>query len=140
MSGQSFGTLNETIPKTGGFLIWEQEYDYSRGVYQLEAGASVAAGQVVGVVTVSGEVKARDAAAGDGSEVAFGIARQAVDNTAGVTPVDIVLFDSDCLVNELMVTYDTGVVPADIASSKTELLARGIKGRTGPTRTEVFPL
>ena len=71
--GTSYGQLDETIPSTGGFLVWEQEYDYSRETILLEAGQTVAAGQVVGVVTGTGEVKARDAAAGDGSEVPRGV-------------------------------------------------------------------
>ena len=141
ISGTSFGQLDETIPSDGGFIVWEQEQDYSRETAQLEAGQSVAAGQVVGLVTASSEVKGRDVGAGDGSEVAYGIAIYAVDNTAGVTAKQMAILSGDAIVNEKMVSLVTGAtLPADLDSAKTELGTKGFKFRDAPVRTKVYPL
>ena len=67
----------------GDLLKYEAPNLYSRERVTVAAGQVLALGTVLGEVTASGELTALDPAAEDGSEVALGVLLQAVDASEG---------------------------------------------------------
>jgi len=108
----------------------------------LPAGAKVVAGQILGELSATpGEFVARDSAAGDGSEVAKAISIYDKDNTAGTTPVELVVHSRDIEANDKMVVLPApSNTQADLDSAKVELAANGIILRPADVPQKVFPL
>lgn len=129
------------VPYASGYVISEANHDRSRDTLLLAAGEKVVAGQVLGADSASGELKGRDATAGDGSEVAVAISYRDVDNSAGALPVQIVVHSRDMEANEQLVSLvDSATLPADKDSAITELAAVGIILRAADVAAKVFPL
>lgn len=112
-------TLTEN-PRTGGFLLSEDNGTRSRETVTLAAGnGELDAGTVLGVVTASGEYAPYDDTATDGSEVASAVLWASADTTAAVDAA-VIARDAEVIESEL-----TGIDAAGV----TDLASVGIIAR-----------
>jgi hypothetical protein len=110
------------------WLKWEQENHYSREKVTIASGNTIVKGQVLGIVTASGNYAAHDQDATDGTEAAAGIAIDDYDaSTADVEGVAIV---RDALVVEANLTFQPDIDAAEQVTAMAELKALGIVTRT----------
>ncbi len=112
------------------FLKWEQEKLYSREKVTIASGEDLALGEVVGIVTASGEYEAFDQDASDGTETAAGIVIAAYDATSAA--VEGVIICRDAIVIE-----DNLVFPSDITAGEQATAMASLKALGIITRTEV---
>ena len=109
----------------GEFIVSESNGNRSRGTGTITAAQVLAAGSLVGVVTVGGKYVLHAHGAADGSENVAGIVFGNEDATgADLEGRTIVL--RDCEVAEDSLTYSTGSDAAAIIAANLELAALGI--------------
>ena len=110
------------------WLKWEQENLYSREQVTIASGNTIVKGQVLGIVTASGEYAAFDQDAADGTENAAGIAID--DYDASAADVEGVAIVRDAIVVEANLTFPADIDVAEQAAAMAELKALGIVTRT----------
>lgn len=91
-----------------------------RGIEKLVAGGSVVRGQALGQITSSKSMTALDADNNDGSNTIYAIAAETIDNSAGSTPVDILVYYSGQF-NEAALTFASGETAATHKSAARKL-------------------
>lgn len=119
-----------TLTETGhaaGFLLSEANGNRSRDIITVSAGQNLKAGAVLGKITSgspTGEYKAYDNAASDGSQAAAGILLDDCDATDADVKAVGILRDAEVNSNELV--YDSGQNDAAKVAAVADLLAIGI--------------
>lgn len=114
----------------GDLLKYEAPNLYSRDRVTVAAGQVLALGTVLGEVTASGELTALDPAAADGSEVAVGVLLQAIDATAGARN-DGLMVARHAILADHALTWPAAITPAEQAAAIAQLKARGLLIRQG---------
>lgn len=119
-----------TLTETGhaaGFLLSEANGNRSRDVVTIASGQNLKAGAVLGKITSgspTGEYKAYDNGASDGSQAAAGILLDDCDASDADTHAVAILRDAEVNRNELV--YDSGQNDAAKVAAVADLLALGI--------------
>lgn len=118
-------TLNEG-QHAGEFLVSEANKTRSRDVATLAEGQNLAAGTVLGRLTVGGAFVALNPGVepADGSEIAAGILFDNVDATDAATEAVIIARDAEVNGGELV--WPTGISGGDQATATGQLAALGI--------------
>jgi hypothetical protein len=102
-------TITEN-PRTGGFLLSEASGTRSRDTVTLAAdNGSLAAGTVLGVITVGGNYAPYDATADDGTETAAAVLWDNVDTTGADAPAAVIARDAEVAEDELVGIDAAGV-------------------------------
>ncbi len=119
-----------TEPDTlGDLLKYEAPNLYSRDTVTVLHGQDLALGAVVGVVTLTGKVKAIDPAASDGSQVAAGVLLQASDATA--SDVRSVMVARHAIVSDQALVFPVGLTVGEKTAARHQLKSGGIVPRQG---------
>ena len=114
----------------GDLLKYEAPNLYSRERVTVAAGQVLALGTVLGEVTASGELTALDPAAVDGSEVAVGVLLQAIDASAGARN-DGLMAARHAILADHALAWPAAIAPAEQAAAIAQLKARGLLIRQG---------
>ena len=114
----------------GDLLKYEAPNLYSRDRVSVAAGQVLALGTVLGQVTASGELTALDPDAIDGSAVAVGVLLQAIDATAGARS-DGLMVSRHAILADHALTWPAAITPAEQATAIAQLKARGLLVRQG---------
>ena len=112
-------------PRKGGYIISEEIYR-SRDAVNVDNSAGLTAlqsGTVMGKVTASGDWKALDPAASDGTEVAAGVLFEDIDAAATEARV---IHVRECEVQAELLVFPAGATTLQIATATAELIAAGI--------------
>ena len=107
------------------FVLSEAQGQRSRENVTQDESTVLAAGQVVGKVTASGEYAQHDQDASDGTEAAAGIALYAKTTGAGA-PVAISIIARDAEVNGELLVWQDDITGGEITTHSAELAALGI--------------
>jgi hypothetical protein len=119
-----------TEPTTlSDLLKYEASNLYSRDTVTVLLGQHLPLGAVVGIVTVTGKVKAIDPAASDGSQIAAGVLLQGSDATA--FDVRSVMVARHALVSDQALVFPVGLTAGEKNTALHQLKAAGIVPRQG---------
>jgi hypothetical protein len=110
---------------TGEFLVSKANGTRSMSTGVVLSGEVLVAGQLVGVVSLSGKIKAYNPANIDGTETVAGIIYDNVDATAGDLSGKVLVV-RDAEVRQSDLTYFTGANAGQITTANTGLEALGI--------------
>jgi hypothetical protein len=109
---------------TGGFLVWEASRDYCREVVTIAAG-TLAAGTVLGRITVGGKYAAHDPDASDGTETAVAVLWDKSDASAGDAPA-VAIVRGPAIVYRHDLVFAGTPDAAEVTAAHAALAAAGI--------------
>jgi hypothetical protein len=122
------GTLTETLPHTGGYLITEEAGDISREAVVVASGeGKLRPGTVLAKLTADGKHVVYDNAGTDGSETAAAILWDGVDATAADAPA--VVTARLATVNAAELVWKDGLDAAGKTAGLADLATRFIIAR-----------
>ncbi|QKS28138.1 MAG: head decoration protein [Candidatus Accumulibacter similis] len=112
----------------GDLLKYEAPNLYSRDRVTVSAGQNLALGAVVGSVTATGQVKALDPSASDGTELPTGVLLGAVDARLADRP-DGLIVARHAVVADTALVWPFGITPAEKNAALATLKSLGILAR-----------
>ena len=112
----------------GDLLKYEAPNLYSRDRVTVAAGQNLALGAVVGSVTATGQVKALDPSASDGSEIPSGVLLGAIDARLADRP-DGLIVARHAVVADTALVWPSGITPAEKNTALATLKSLGILAR-----------
>lgn len=112
----------------GEFLVREFDPEFNREVVTVVSGQALAAGAVIGKITLSGKYAAYDNAAADGTEAAAGILYAAVDASAADAE-GVAILRGPAVVNTAELVWDAGQDAAAQTAGLVDLAALDIIAR-----------
>ncbi|WP_054031016.1 head decoration protein [Desulfatitalea tepidiphila] len=111
------------------WLAWEQDNDYSRKKVTIAESQTITKGEVLGVVTASGQYAAFNQDGDDGTESAAGISLGDYATAASETASGVALV-RDAIVIEDNLTFPSDITSGEQATAMASLLALGIITKT----------
>ena len=112
----------------GDLLKYEAPNLYSRDRVTVAAGQNLALGAVVGSVTATGQVKALDPSASDGTEIPSGVLLGAIDARLEDRP-DGLIVGRHAVVADTALVWPAGITPAEKNAALATLKSLGILAR-----------
>ncbi|QKS31402.1 MAG: head decoration protein [Candidatus Accumulibacter similis] len=112
----------------GDLLKYEAPNLYSRDRVTVSAGQNLALGAVVGSVTATGQVKALDPSASDGTEIPSGVLLGAIDARLADRP-DGLIVGRHAVVADTALVWPAGITPAEKNAALATLKSLGILAR-----------
>lgn len=112
----------------GDLLKYEAPNLYSRDRVTVAAGQKLALGAVVGSVTATGQVKALDPSASDGTELPSGVLLGAIDARLADRP-DGLIVARHAVVADTVLVWPSGITPAEKNATLATLKSLGILAR-----------